>query len=473
MTEPVRILMLEDNVYDAELIRRWLQREYRPATFNLCMTEDDFIQALTAFNPQVILADNSMPQFSAAEALDIVRRHFPNLPFIMVTGTVSEEYAAGIIKKGADDYILKSSLVRLPAAIDGAIKFRQTQKEREEALQNLIGSEENYRKLIERITDAFIALDREWRYTFLNQKATELIHKNREEVMGRNVWEVFPDAVGSDTYHAFHRALAEQRYMSNTDYYEPLDLYQENHIYPSPDGLSVFIRNITEKKKLEKKLLEQQRREQLRITEAVLDAQEKERNEIAIELHDNVNQILVGVNMVLSVIRDKPEAAREMISECIGNISHAIEENRKIAHELVSPDLSTENLLQQISRINMQMLNPVGIRTRLVHDNFTEERLHPKQKIAVYRIIQEQYTNIIKHARAKQVEVLLETGLAGFSLQITDDGQGASPEVISAGVGLRNIQSRLSIFEGKSEVQTSPGKGFMIRAWMPLHQPVP
>jgi len=103
--------------------------------------------------------------------------------------------------------------------------------------------------IFERITDGFIALDENFRYTYMNRKAGEIVHMDPATLIGKNIWEVFPSAIGSDTFNAFHEAMSKQQYMSNTDYYQPLDLYQENHIYPSPKGLSVFIRDITERKK--------------------------------------------------------------------------------------------------------------------------------------------------------------------------------------------------------------------------------
>lgn len=103
--------------------------------------------------------------------------------------------------------------------------------------------------IFERITDGFIALDENFRYTYMNRKAGQIVHLDPASLIGKHIWDVFPLAVGSDTYKAFNEAMQHQRYVSNTDYYEPLNLWQENHIYPSPNGLSVFIRDITEKKK--------------------------------------------------------------------------------------------------------------------------------------------------------------------------------------------------------------------------------
>ena len=109
-------------------------------------------------------------------------------------------------------------------------------------------------EIFERVTDGFIALDKNFCYTYMNKKAGKLIRRDPVSMVGKNVWEEFPDAVGSDTYNAFNKAMAEQQYVSNTDHYAPLDLWQENFIYPSPNGLSIFIRDITEKKRSEKEI---------------------------------------------------------------------------------------------------------------------------------------------------------------------------------------------------------------------------
>ena len=460
--------MLEDSHTDAELVQRVLKKEHMPCIFHLAMTEADFSDALDLFLPDVILADNSLPQFSATEALRVVRQRKLQIPFIMVTGTVSEEFAANIIKSGADDYILKDRLIRLPNAIQAAVKKRQIEIEKGKALEQLVDSEKRYRIFIQRITDAFISLDTNWCYTYLNKQAGDLIRRDPVAMIGKNVWEEFPDAVGSSTYFTFMRAMKEQHYMSNVDYYEPLDLWQENHIYPSKDGLSIFIRDITEKKKLEEQLFEQRRREQLTLTAAVLDAQEKERNAIGVELHDNVNQILVGTNLLLSMIKDNPSKVPELIPYCVTNISNAIEENRKIAHELVTPDLETEGLVFQITRLCNLMLHPAGLRTTLLHETFREPLLNTAQKLTVYRIAQEQCTNIVKYAKAKSVVMTL--GIAGrqFYLRIADDGEGMDPEKVSGGIGLQNIRSRASVLHGEVRIETSPGNGFAIEIEFPV-----
>src|SRR5258705_2673899 len=122
MEQSLKILLLEDNYTDAEIIKRLVKKAKPDCDFLLAMNKNDFLKALDEFSPDVILSDNSLPQFNATEALQIFRQQSMQVPFILVTGTVSEEFAATIMKLGADDYVLKDRMVRLPVAIDAALK---------------------------------------------------------------------------------------------------------------------------------------------------------------------------------------------------------------------------------------------------------------------------------------------------------------------------------------------------------------
>ncbi len=106
--------------------------------------------------------------------------------------------------------------------------------------------------LLDRISEAFLSLDSRLCYTYVNKKFCELSGKSPADLIGRYIWDVYSDAVDMELYHAINRALSEQIYVHNVDYYEPLDLWLENHIYPSANGgLDVFIRNISDAKRAE------------------------------------------------------------------------------------------------------------------------------------------------------------------------------------------------------------------------------
>ncbi len=113
-----------------------------------------------------------------------------------------------------------------------------------------------FQVVLNRISDGFIVLDESFRYVFANKRIGEMTGKDPASLVGKFVWDVFPDARGSATYLAFNEAFEKQQYICNVDHFEPLDLWQENHIYPSPEGLTVIIRDITAQKAAEKVMQE-------------------------------------------------------------------------------------------------------------------------------------------------------------------------------------------------------------------------
>lgn len=117
MDQALKILLLEDNVYDAELITRELQKAKLNFITKRVDSRDDILEQIPLFKPDLIISDFSMPQLNAIEALELLKEYQYNIPFILVTGSQTEEVAVDCIRKGATDYILKYSLTRLPSAI--------------------------------------------------------------------------------------------------------------------------------------------------------------------------------------------------------------------------------------------------------------------------------------------------------------------------------------------------------------------
>lgn len=336
-------------------------------------------------------------------------------------------------------------------------------------MQQAIKREELFRLFIDRISDGFLIVDKDFNYLYVNRRIGELVHRDPTSLVGKNIWKEFPDAVNSFTYRAFQTALKEQRFISNVDYYAPLDLWQENYIYPSPDGLSVFIRDVSEQKRLQKQLREQQINQQFEIMITGLEAQEKERTVIGRELHDNVNQMLVATKLMLALHKDRPNELTEAVVErCIGNLERAIEENRRISHELVTPDLREEKLQNQLQWLVQSMLHPNGINTHIKTHHFDENKLDEKRKLAIYRIAQEQCTNIIKHSKANKVIISLSILKDQFVMKITDNGKGTDKQKTTQGIGLKNIEGRVAFYEGSLHVRTTRNKGFVLQIMIPL-----
>jgi PAS domain S-box-containing protein len=124
----------------------------------------------------------------------------------------------------------------------------------EELSTKVLEKTSELKEIFERVTDGFIALDRNFCYTYMNKKAGKLARRDPDTIIGKNVWEEFPAAIGSSTFEAFNKAMKEQKYVTNTDYYKPYDLWYESSVFPSPNGLSIFMRDITEQKKSEKEI---------------------------------------------------------------------------------------------------------------------------------------------------------------------------------------------------------------------------
>ena len=112
-----------------------------------------------------------------------------------------------------------------------------------------------YIAILDRISDGVLSLDKDLHYTYANKKITELTGIPNEHLIGRYIWDVFPEVVGTETYHAINRAIKEQVYACNTDFYPPFNLWQENHIYPSKEGVTIFVRDISDKKNAELALI--------------------------------------------------------------------------------------------------------------------------------------------------------------------------------------------------------------------------
>ena len=180
------ILLLEDVETDAELIQRELCKADISLSTRCVQTREDFIKALQDFVPDAILSDFSMPQFNAMEALQLLREQPRDIPFILVTGSQSEEVAVDCMKLGADDYILKATLKRLPSALLNAVQKHKNERERFRALLALQRSEEQFRSLIENALDIILVLKPDGTLHYVSPSIRILGYKP-EELAGKNL----------------------------------------------------------------------------------------------------------------------------------------------------------------------------------------------------------------------------------------------------------------------------------------------
>lgn len=723
MSLPLKILLLEDNRADAEMIQRVLTKANMSCRFHLSMDKNDFLKALDAFSPSIILSDHSLPQFNSSDALLTARSKFPGIPFIMVTGTASEEFAAHIIKLGADDYILKDRMARLPAAINAALQQRKalkevndykyaldhsaivaitdqkgiilyanenfcriskfsanellgqdhriissgyhsprfiknlwqtiargniwrgefcnkakdgelywvdttiipflnekgkpyqylsiridiTEKKKAEGLVKI--SEEKYRTLfLKSPLPKWIYDNETLKFVEVNEAAIRHYGYSREEFLNMTIKDIRPAEdlallledvkkikPGSETNRGNWRHLkkngeliivetlahpidydnrktrmvivnditeklkaeevirkSEMRlkeaqaiaHISNyevdlvtkihtwSDEYFRIFGIRKNEATPSLDLFLSFIhpddaesikkkvaqifrnyensffnfrfirrdgmtrhgysewkfefdknknpvrlfgilQDITERKEaeenlklLEQKMLEQKIQEQKKIARAIIKAQEKERNHIGQELHDNINQMLAGTKMYLSIAGKKNSDVKEAISYPIELINTIIEEIRILCQKLATP-VKNIDLKEMIQELLYSFRANLPAKTSLSYNVITE-KISDELKLNIYRIIQEQVTNISKYAKAKKVKISLTERNKAIIIITEDDGKGFDVDAKRKGIGISNMVNRAGSFNGWVELRSEPGKGCRITVSIPF-----
>ncbi len=335
-------------------------------------------------------------------------------------------------------------------------------------------SEETRRLIMNSSLDAIICVDDNNRIIFWNSQAQHLFGWSFDEIKEKPFHEtIIPTAYrrfaekGILPYLLSRNEERLDRIIETTVVNRygkefPVEFFAIKVAADNNHFTCAYIRDISERKELQQQLLKQEKKNARAITATAIEAQEKERNVIGQELHDNINQLLAGTKLLLQTIKTNPEKHTKQISMCIDAVSQVMDENRRIAHEMVTPFLNQEIFVELIHKIANNMLALVGIEVEIKLNNFNETLLSEKQKLTLYRIVQEQCTNIIKHAHATKVTFTLESNHESVRLRIRDNGQGMRVEKTNEGIGLRNIASRLSVYNGSMDIVTSPGNGFLL-----------
>src|SRR5258708_6302746 len=184
MSEQFRVLMVEDNARDAELIVREIQRAGMRCEVRRVETAPDFRRELDEYQPHVILSDYSLPTLDGMEALEIAKRSHPEIPFILVSGTIGDENAVRVLQNGAIDYVLKGNLVRLPPAIERAMREIRERRARQELQRELRESGKKYQRLFDSNPHPTWAYDiATLRFLVVNNAAVPRYGFSREEVL--------------------------------------------------------------------------------------------------------------------------------------------------------------------------------------------------------------------------------------------------------------------------------------------------
>jgi PAS domain S-box-containing protein len=228
--------------------------------------------------------------------------------------------------------------------------------------------------------------------------------------------------------------------------------------------------NIQDRKEVEARLLNIEVEKQKLITRAGIEGQEKEREEMGRELHDNVNQLISSAKLYMEVVRRDPAENTELIHRSIDTLNMAIQEIRRLSKNLNPPSLGNLGINEAIE----ELIDDVHLSGKL-NISYTackepENIVHPELSLTIYRIVQEQINNILKHSGATDATISLSFNNNQLVLSVADNGTGFDMELRRKGVGLTNISNRALLHNGTAKVLSSPGNGCTLMVCIPATQ---
>lgn len=212
-----------------------------------------------------------------------------------------------------------------------------------------------------------------------------------------------------------------------------------------------------------------QKEENLRMTKATLDAQELERNLLGRELHDNINQILLGSLLSLDMSRKvDQQRSTAFVDKTMGYITQAIDEIRKLSHRL-APASFADLSLKQVFEALLVTFN-IGDKPQMEMEieSFAKTWLSDEIRTSLYRICQEQIGNILKYADASHIWIKVVQEGNAVVMTIRDDGKGFDNRAPKKGIGLNNMQKRAELLSGSFQLTTALGEGCTITVTIPV-----
>jgi len=233
------------------------------------------------------------------------------------------------------------------------------------------------------------------------------------------------------------------------------------------EGAVVMHIDISELKKLEQERLDNKLNEQKKITRAMMRAQEKERDELGRDLHDNLCQLLAALKMKLSACIGDQENSQAVIIESVDFLENAINETRHLSHRMLTPRFAESGLVDALHTLTT-IYNHGNRTVELGVNAAGKEDIPAPLKETIYRIAQEQLNNIEKYAVASEVKVHLHLSACMLRLVIEDNGRGFDAGKKRAGAGLTNIMNRAESFNGSAKIISAPGEGCVLLVEIPL-----
>ncbi|MBN1142802.1 MAG: response regulator [Bacteroidales bacterium] len=263
MSDIINILFVDNSVTDYDLAINEIRKAGLVIVGKCVANEKDFISAIGQFKPDIILSEHVMPGYNGMEALAVKLKMCPDVPFIMLTASTNEEAAAECMRIGADDYVIKEHIKRLPHAVKGALIRAKAKGEARIASQEVARMELLLRTAVNNLPSTFTIYDAHGRIEYINEYGLMLADCTLDQTVGRREEDVFPEEITQHYLHALKKAFEskELQIIECIIPYKDLPRYVAYFFVPAFDENSNLYKvigityDITERKIAEEKLL--------------------------------------------------------------------------------------------------------------------------------------------------------------------------------------------------------------------------
>lgn len=329
--------------------------------------------------------------------------------------------------------------------------------------------EEERAAILERVTDGFIALDSDGRFTWLNEQAAATFDRVAQDIIGLNMWEEFAENISQPLRDACDKVMRTQVPIRFEDYYLPHDRWYEDRIFPSSTGVSIFFADITERKRAER-VLHDSADQLRRLTQRLNDVREQEQAHLSRELHDRLGHSLtmlkLGLARYVARAASTDASAAEHAQQLNAEIDAAIDTTRQLSAELRPPMLDDFGLAAALEWAGKRFARRTGLLCHLELDECVIERHIAR---ALYAISQEALTNVVRHASAHAVTLRLSEQEHQVCLEISDDGVGIADlaRANHSGLGMLGMRERAAAVGATIEIVANAGGGTCLRVVAP------
>ncbi len=485
MTQPLRILLIEDSEDDAELLLAEIEHGGYTPIHRRADTAAATLEALKSELWDIVICDYTMPQFSGLAALQLVRQHDPDLPFIINSGNIGEDIAVDAMRAGAHDYVMKSNLSRLMPAIERALRESVLRRLGRQAQRELEENEARFRAIVTNVPGVVFQLHADgkggYRFPYISEGSIPLLELTPTEL--QDDANLFWDLVISGGPELHNQIAASSRTLRALSWEGRIRVasgdivkWIEIRMHARPlandrvqwDGI---MENISQRKQAENELL--QSRQQLSALSAHLQkAKEIERTRIAREVHDDIGGNLTALKIDLLWLSNRLDSKREDLKDKARSLEALVDRTMEITSRIardLRPPLLELGLVAAIEWEAAEFQKRMEIPCVVSCKN-EDLPVDPDLGNAAFSIFREILTNISKHAAATMVEVELSTDDTMLAMKIIDNGRGmAHSDLLKKGsFGLRGMLERARNLGGEIRFEGESGAGTTITALLPL-----